>query len=153
MVFPILGQMSEHSHVVKGVVLYEIAIFRNLRLRVSKDALVQSKNRWTKEVKSKIVCTSDGFKERDNAAVAMGTAARFCRDLSVFLCILKLSLFLDHYEIISQGTTLFTQRCCDLYFRHNQQVLVQLTVGCTTVTGVLPQLTTRWRCQILTSAQ
>lgn len=44
MVFPILGQMSEHSHVVKGVVLYEIAIFRNLRLRVSKDALVQSKN-------------------------------------------------------------------------------------------------------------
>lgn len=158
MVFPILGKMSEHSHVVKGVVLSEIGIFRNLRLRVSKDALVPSKNQRAKEVKSKIVCTRVIVSKKrimlqlpwGQQHIFVGTCVSFC---VYFLCVLKLSLFLDHYEIISHGTTLFTQRCCDLYFRHNQKVLVQLTVGCTTAADVLPQLTTRWRCQILTRAQ
>ncbi len=29
----------------------------------------------------------DGFKENDIATVAMGTAARFCRDVSMFICV------------------------------------------------------------------
>lgn len=86
----------------------------------------------------------------------MGTTARFCPGLRLFVCIsecvLKSSSYLKHYDInlMSNRITLFNQRWLGLFFRHSQQPLQRLTVQCPVVTCAPPSSTTRWRCQFLT---